>query len=77
MNNPMIMLMQAVQSGRNPMQLIQQMAQSNPQMAQAAQMIRGKNPAQLQQMAHNVARERGTTVEEVARSLGIQIPSNR
>lgn len=72
MNNPMMMLIQAVQSGRNPMQLIQQMAQSNPQMAQAAQMIRGKNPAQLQQMAQNIARERGIDINALMRTVGIK-----
>lgn len=72
MNNPMMMLIQAVQSGRNPMQMIQQMAQSNPQMAQAAQMIRGKNPAQLQQMAQNIARERNIDINALMRTMGIK-----
>ena len=40
-------------------------------------MMNGKSPAQLEQMARNMAKERGTTIEDVARSLGIVIPSNR
>lgn len=72
MNNPIQMLMAAVKSGGNPAALIQQMAQNNPQMAQAARMIQGKSPQQLQQMAINMCRERGTTPEEVMRRLGIK-----
>jgi len=33
MNNPMMAMMQMMQSGRNPMQLLQQMAGQNPQAA--------------------------------------------
>lgn len=72
MNNPMMMLMQAVQSGRNPMQMIQQLAQSDPRIAQAAQMLNGKNPAQLQQIAQNIARERGIDINALMRTMGIK-----
>ena len=37
----------------------------------------GKTSKELEQMAHNMAKERGTTIENVARSLGVTIPSNR
>lgn len=53
------------------MGMIQQMAQSNPQMAQAMQFIQGKSPQQLQQIATNMAKERGTTVEQIARQMGL------
>jgi len=48
------------------------MAQNNPQMAQALGMVQGKSQQQLWLMAQNMAKERGTTVEDVARSLGIK-----
>lgn len=76
MNNPAMQLMNMVRSGGNPMQLLQQMAGRNPQAAQVMQMIRGKNPQQLRTMAENMCRERGTSVEQVARQLGISLPSN-
>jgi transposase-like protein len=50
---------------------------NNPQVRQVMQMMNGKTPEQLRQMANNMAAERGTTVEDIARQLGIQIPSNR
>lgn len=76
-NDPISMLSQIVRSGGNPMQMLQSMANQNPQAAQIMKMLNGKSPAQLKQMAENMARERGTTVEDVARSLGFTIPSNR
>lgn len=73
MNNPIMALVNAARSGGNPMQLMQQMAMQDPRIAQAQQMIQGKSPQQLRQMAENMARERGTTVQDVARGLGINI----
>lgn len=74
MNNPAIQLLNMVRNGGNPMQLLQQMAGRNPQAAQVLQMVRGKNPQQLRSIAENMCRERGTSIEQVARQLGIQIP---
>ena len=71
MNNPMMQMMQMVRNGLNPMTMMQNMARTDPQVAQFMKMIEGKNTQQLRQMAENVARERGVTLEEVARQLGI------
>ena len=76
-NNPMAQLMQMLQGGQNPTAVLDMLAQFNPQVRQVRDMMRGKNPAELEQMARNMARERGTTIEDIARSMGIQIPSNR
>ena len=77
MNNPSAQMMSLLQAGKNPNAVLQMMAQNNPQARQIMQAISGKPPQQLEQMARNMARERGTTLEDVARSLGIQIPSQR
>lgn len=71
-NNPMAMMMKMMQGGGNPMQLIQQMAGQNPQMANMMKLIEGKNPQQLRQTAENLAKQRGTSVEEIARQIGLQ-----
>lgn len=73
MNNPVMILLNAARNGGNPMQLMQQMAMQDPRIAQARQMMQGKSPQQLRQMAENMARERGTDLQSVARSLGIKI----
>lgn len=77
MNNPITQMIQLMQAGKNPNAVLQILAQNNQQVRQVMGMINGKTPAQLEQMARNMARERGTTIEDVARSMGIQIPSNR
>lgn len=70
-NNPMMALMSAVRSGRNPGSIFQQMAMQDPRVFQARQIMSGKTPEQLRQICVNMCSERGTTPEEVARSLGI------
>lgn len=77
MNNPLMAIMQAARSGGNPMALLQNMARTNPQAAQAMKLIEGKNPQQLQQIATNMAKERGVSVNDIARQLGISLPSER
>lgn len=77
MNNPIMMLVQTMNSGGNPMALMQQMAGQNPRIAQAMQMMQGKNPQQLQSMAQNMARERGIDINQMIRDLGMGNPSHR
>ena len=64
-------LVNLARNGGNPMMLMQQMAGQNPQMQQAISMIQGKTPEQLKQMAENMAKERGMTVEQVAKNIGL------
>ena len=54
------------------MLMIQQMAANNPQAAQAVRIMQGKNPEQLRQIATNMAKERGMTIEQVMQQLGIR-----
>lgn len=75
MINPMQMMMQAMQGGQNPMQWLAQMSGRNPQFQQLQQIVQGKSPEQLMQIADNMARERGTTVQALAQQMGI--PYNR
>ena len=77
MNNPLMMLVQTMRGGGDPMQLLQKMAGQNQQVAQALKMIQGKNPQQLKTMAENMAKERGVSINDIARQLGINNPSNR
>lgn len=72
MNNPLMQLISMTRQGNNPMQLIQQMAANNPQAAQAMKIMQGKSPEQLKQIATNMAKERGMTVEQVMHQLGIR-----
>ena len=70
MNNP---ILRAAMGGISPTQFLQQMAGQNPMAAQAMNLIRGKTPEQLHQIADNMAKQRGTTVEGIARQYGIPL----
>lgn len=74
MNNPFNAMMRHLQGGMTPDALLNQMAHSDPRYAQALQMLQGKTPEQLRQMAENMARERGTSVEQIAQALGLKMP---
>ena len=77
MNNPMMQMLSMMRGGQSPQQVLLAMAQNNPQVRQVMQMMQGKSPEELRQMADNMAAQRGTTVEDIAKQLGITIPSNR
>ena len=72
-NNPMMAMINAARNGNNPMQMMHQMAGNDPLMRQFMQMVNGKSPQQLRQMAENVAKERGTTLQAVAQQMGVTI----
>lgn len=56
--NPMQM-MAMLQQSNNPMQMLQSMASQNPIMGRALQMGQGKSVQDLQNIAQNLARQRG------------------
>lgn len=76
-NNMLSMLVNAVNSQQNPLDVLQQMAGGNPLAAQAFNMIRGKSAAELRQIAENMAKERGVSINDVLRQLGINNASFR
>ncbi len=70
MNHPLAMMLQGMQRGGNPMQMLQQFG-GNPIVTQCMQMTQGKSPEQLQQMAANMAKERGINLNDLINSLPI------
>ena len=77
MNNPIARMVSMMQAGQNPTAYLQTMARNNPLVGQVMEMTRGKSPDQLRKMCENMCAERGTTLEDFARRLGITIPSQR
>ena len=69
--NPMQFMSDAIRKQMNPNTIMQQIAAQDPQAQQFMSMLRGKSRAELEQIARNTARERGTTLEAVAQQLGI------
>lgn len=69
--NPMAMLMQMMRTRNgNPAPLLEQLARQNPALRQAMDMTHGKSPQEVRQIADNMARQRGTTVEDILRRMG-------
>lgn len=77
MSDPMTMMMRMLRGGSSPAIIMQQLSRANPQVAQAMQMIQGRSPQQLRQMAENMAKERGVSLNDIARNLGLTIPSEK
>lgn len=70
----MIQLMwQAAQRGMSPQQFFQQYGR-DPQVAQMAKIAQGKDQKQLMQTVSNMAQQRGTSLEELSRTMGLPIP---
>lgn len=76
-NNPLKALMQLARSGGNPMQMLSQMAGRDPRATQAMKLIQGKSPQELRQVAENMAKERGMTLDEIARQMGVNLPNGK
>lgn len=69
MINPMAqmfdMFRQMSGGGQNPQAAMAQMFGNNPNYQRAMQMIQGKSPQQLQQVAMNLAQQRGISREQM------------
>ncbi len=63
----------AMKSSQNPMQFFAQTARSVPQVAQVMKMMQGKTPAEFKSIVENMARERGTTLEQVITDMGFTV----
>lgn len=68
MNN-IFQLIQLAKGGGNAESILRQMAGNNPIVAQALKMVEGKTPEEINRIAANMAKERGTSVDEIKRQL--------
>lgn len=73
-NDPFGAILRHIQGGMSPDAVLGQLSRSDPRYAQALGMLRGKTPEQMRQMAENMARERGTSVEQIVQALGLKMP---
>lgn len=74
MNNPLGMMFQMMRGGENPQQILNQMMNnsqfsSNPMAKNAMEMFQKGDMKGLQNMAENLAKERGTTVDDVKNNI--------
>lgn len=61
-------------NGGNPMQLITAFAQRNPKANAMLGNLQGKSEPEMRSFAENMAKEYGTSVEDVVRGLGLTMP---
>lgn len=73
-NNPIMQMLGMLQNSKSPMNVMQKLAGQNPRLQQIMQLANGKNPMQLQQMAENLAREKGVNLQEFMNQMGINRP---
>lgn len=66
-------LIRQIMGGMDPVTVLQRSGIMTPQVSAAINILNGKSPQQIQAIAENMCRERGTTPQEVARSLGLNI----
>lgn len=71
-NNPIVQLINVARNGGNPDALVQQMLSNHPQRDQIQRIIGGKTPDQLLNVAENMCKECGTTIDDVLRQFGIE-----
>ena len=76
-NNPIQMMMGAMQQRMNPMSIVQGMFGNDPRFQMFSAMVNGKNEAQLKQTAMNIARNNGVNIEQMAKSMGIPVYRNK
>ena len=70
-NSPIVQILNLARNGGDPSQLINQAISNHPQRQQIQPSVGGKNPQQLMQVAENMCRERGTSIDEVLGRFGI------
>lgn len=74
MNNPLAMMFQMMRGSRNPQQILNQMMgnsqfANNPMAKNAMSMLQNGDIKGVQNMAENLAKERGTTVDDVKNNI--------
>lgn len=65
----LMQIVQALRAGQNPEAALRQMANQNPMVSQAMKIIEGKSPQQINQIAANMARERGMDYNQFAQQI--------
>lgn len=70
--HPLLQMMQGMRTGANPIAMLGQLSGNNPIMARGMQLVQGKTPEQLQQIAQNMAKERGVDLASMLQQFGLR-----
>jgi hypothetical protein len=69
----MMQLAQMISRSPDPMRAFYQVVSQHPQGQQVINLMRGKSPEQFRGVLENMARERGTTIEQILGNMGFRI----
>ena len=69
----LMQLAQMISRSPDPMRTFYQVVSQHPQGQQVINLMRGKSPEQFRGVLENMARERGTTIEQVLGNMGFRI----
>lgn len=69
-----IQMLKAIRSQPNPTHGLMQLAQQDPRVRQVMQMVNGKTPAEMEQIARQMAEQRGVDLDQIAQQLGMKLP---
>lgn len=68
----LMQLAQMISRSPDPMRVFYQVVSQHPQGQQVINLMRGKSPEQFRGVLENMARERGTTLEQVITNMGFR-----
>lgn len=69
----LMQLAQMISRAPNPMQMFYQVVSQHPQGQQVLRLMQGKTPEQFKGVLENMAKERGTTIEQVLGNMGFKL----
>ena len=69
----LMQLAQMISRSPDPMRAFYQVVSQHPQGQQVINLMRGKSPEQFRGVLENMARERGTTIEQILGNMGFRI----
>lgn len=68
----LMQMWQMMQGSQNPMGILKNMCGNNLAFANLQQLINGKGPQQLEQIARNMAKERGVNIDAMMAQMGLK-----
>ena len=68
-----IQMLKAIRSQPNPTHGLMQLAREDPRVNQVMQMVNGKTPEEMEQIARQMAQQRGIDLDQVAQQLGLRL----
>ena len=69
-----IQMLKTIRSQPNPTHGLMQLAQQDPRVSRVMNMMNGKTPAEMEQIARQMAQQRGVDLNQLAQQLGIKLP---